>query len=908
MTPPIAVPVDCQSVNFVQRLASFGERLAITTVDEEITYRDLSRRVDAAASELGTSRRLVAQVASNTLESLVWYLAALKSGNPLLLLPVGTNETPSRVIATYDPDVIIGVDGGLTIRREASSHDLHPDLALLLSTSGSTGSPKLVRLSHRNLDSNATAIAEYLQIREDDRAATSLPIGYCYGLSVVNSHLAAGAGLVLTDLSVVDECFWTLFKRAKATTFAGVPYTFDLLDRVSFSQLDLPSLRYVTQAGGCLAAERVRALAELGQGRGWDFFVMYGQTEATARMAYLPPDLAADYPDAIGVAIPGGAFSLMPAEESMSPDVGELVYAGPNVMLGYAEQAADLSLGRVVTELRTGDLARVLDNGLYQVVGRRGRFAKLFGKRIDLQQVEQNLADQGITATCLALTPTPTPSSAVAVERLVVVVAPGSEDAAGLIAIEDAAISAAGVAASAIQVLPIPELPRLVSGKVDAAALRELASVVDHRAGETPRAHEGDRIDRAAVEHGLAIAYGDALNTSDVTAEDSFVSLRGDSMSYVELSIKVEEIFGRLPADWHVQTIRELAGTAVTSTSGDTNSQPPWRRWLRSVETNVILRALAMFLVVGSHVTLFDIRGGAHLLIAIAGFNFARFHLNTAERVTRLRAMVASLRRIVIPSMLWMAFAVLIDSEYSFMNVFFLHNLAMPDSENAAWRYWFVEALVYVMLLTVVVLAVPALHRAEQRWPFGFVLAMLGGALLLRYGVIETASGPKAIYTPGLVLFVFLLGWAIAKARTWPQRVVVLALVAVTLPGYSENTTRVVVVMAGLALLLLLPTVRLPAFAGKTAGLIAAASLYIYLTHWQIYPLFGDAKLLALTGSVGFGIAAWYAVSQAATRYTALRMRGTTGSWKMVACLLTAPALPSVGRPVNRRWSLRHSS
>ena len=138
---------------------------------------------------------------------------------------------------------------------------------------------------------------------------------YCYGLSVINSHLAAGASLLLTDLSVVDACFWDAVRAHRVTTFAGVPYTFDLLDRVGFADMDLPSLRYVTQAGGRLAPARVREYADLGRRRGWDLFVMYGQTEATARMAYLPPDLAATSPSSVGVPIPGGSFSLEPLPE-----------------------------------------------------------------------------------------------------------------------------------------------------------------------------------------------------------------------------------------------------------------------------------------------------------------------------------------------------------------------------------------------------------------------------------------------------------------------------------------------------------------------------------------------------------------------------------------------------------------
>jgi acyl-coenzyme A synthetase/AMP-(fatty) acid ligase len=201
-------------------------------------------------------------------------------------------------------------------------------------------------------------------------------MSYCYGLSVINSHLLRGAGLVLTDLSVVDPCFWELFRDRGATSFAAVPYTFELLERVGFADMDLPSLRYVTQAGGRLDPEKVRSYAEQGRRKGWDLFVMYGQTEATARMAYLPPALSTTAPGAIGVPVPGGEFRIEPIPGLAD---GELVYTGPNVMLGYAQSPADLAAGRTITELRTGDLARKHPTGVYEVVGRRSRFVKIVG-------------------------------------------------------------------------------------------------------------------------------------------------------------------------------------------------------------------------------------------------------------------------------------------------------------------------------------------------------------------------------------------------------------------------------------------------------------------------------------------------------------------------------------------------
>ncbi len=311
---PVLTDAERRTTGFWSRLAAHGDRPALVTPSGVLTYGELADRVADLRERLGTTRRLVLVSGANDVDAVVAYLAALAGGHPAILVPGDNPKNVASVAAAYDPDVLLQ-HGELVELRSGTVHDLHPDLALLLSTSGSTGSPKLVRLSHDNVASNAEAIASYLDIRTDDLAATTLPMHYCYGLSVINSHLAAGASLLLTDLSVVDGCFWDAVRDYGVTSFAGVPYTFDLLDRVGFEKFDLPSLRYVTQAGGRLAPERVRKYAALGRRRGWDLFVMYGQTEATARMAYLPPDLALTSPGSIGVPIPGGSFSLAPLPE-----------------------------------------------------------------------------------------------------------------------------------------------------------------------------------------------------------------------------------------------------------------------------------------------------------------------------------------------------------------------------------------------------------------------------------------------------------------------------------------------------------------------------------------------------------------------------------------------------------------
>ncbi|HEX8003195.1 MAG TPA: AMP-binding protein [Mycobacteriales bacterium] len=817
-------------MTLADRLRAYGAAPALLWADGALTYAELADRVAALADRLGRERRRLVLVAGgNDVATVTAYLACLTARHPVLLAPPGAPL--AALEAAYDPDVTI-LNGLVSERRPGSGHDLHDDLALLLSTSGTTGSPKLVRLSYGNVESNAAAIAGYLGIRPDDRAITTLPMHYCYGLSVLNSHLLAGAAVLLTDLSVVDACFWELLRRHGATTFAGVPYTFDLLDRVGFADMDLPALRYVTQAGGRLAPERVRAYAELGRRRGWDLWVMYGQTEATARMAYLPPPLALTHPGAIGVPVPGGAFEI---------EDGELVYTGPNVMLGYASSPADLALGRKVTRLRTGDLARAGADGVYEVVGRRSRFVKAFGLRIDLDRVEALLRERGVAAAC-----------ADADESLVVAI----EGPAAVADVRDGVARDCGIPPRAVAVHAVAAVPRTPGGKVDYAAVRALGPAAAPFAA--PPADGGGT--------SLRDLYAAVLERPGATEDDSFVSLGGDSLSYVELSLRVEEALGHLPPAWHVTPIRALAAPRPAE---HRRGRP---RRGRTVETSVVLRALAILAVVGTHANLFTFAGGAHVLLAVAGFNFARFHVTAASTAERTRHALRSVARLAVPSAVWIAAVWLLTDSYSVVNVALVNGFVGPPRLGPSWEFWFVECLVWTLLAVTALLRVAG--RWERRAPFAFAVGLVGVGLLARYGLVPVRPGADRLASPQVVFWLFALGWATARATTVPKRLLVTALAVATVPGFFNTTVRDVTVVAGILLLVWVPTVRLPAVLARPAGALASASLYVYLTHWQVFPhLQWRQPALAVAASFGVGLAYWWLATAGLARVRAAAAR-----------------------------------
>ena len=385
----------------------------VSSAGERLTYSDLAQQVDRIVG-FGLERDLCFHLCENSPSSVAGYLGLMRSGVvPLLLDRKTTSELLGGLLSTYTPRYLsvpatmVDDFAGYHVRDEYMSYAmleadeyepcvLHDDLALLLTTSGSTGSPKLVRQSYRNLESNTAAIVEYLAIGPDERAITTLPMNYTYGHSIISSHLLAHATILLTDDSMNMKPFWNFFKQEEATSFGGVPFTYQMLKRVRFFKMDLPSLRYMTQAGGKLPPELHTEFATWAAERGKRFIVMYGQTEATARMGYLPAEKSIEKAGSMGIAIPGGTFTLIDVDGKpiTTPNVtGELVYEGDNVTLGYAQCRDDLAKGDERNgRLETGDMARFDEDGYFYIVGRKKRFLKIFGNRVNLDEVDRLLA------------------------------------------------------------------------------------------------------------------------------------------------------------------------------------------------------------------------------------------------------------------------------------------------------------------------------------------------------------------------------------------------------------------------------------------------------------------------------------------------------------------------------------
>ncbi|MCU4674821.1 non-ribosomal peptide synthetase [Catenovulum sp. 2E275] len=531
----------------------YADNIAVhdVAVNQSVTYAQLNELVNARMRDLGEQRKLIFVEANNNIQSIVDYLACLRGLHVVYLLEKMDDVKTKQLIDLYRPNLLLKADGDI-IEFNREAFELHSDLALLLSTSGSTGTPKFVKLSQQNIQANAASIAEYLKLTAADKALSHLKLHYSYGLSVLNSHLAVGASVILTQHNVISAEFWDDVNSYHATSFAGVPYTFESLLQKNFEITKYPSLRYITQAGGKLEAKLVTEFSNLCKAAEVEFFVMYGQTEAAPRISYLPPELIETHPGCIGRAIPGGTLSLLDENgqtitEKDKP--GELVYQGPNVMMGYAEKPADLALDETPDRLLTGDIACFTDHDLFYIVGRTKRFVKLYGLRINLDEIQSYIK---LTYSQSAVTGTD--------QKVIIALEMANNEQISAQLISDVA-SRYGLPESVFTVRFYSELPLMASGKYDFKQIladdeiKEKPPVWQSLIGKITDILELNQSDWESI---LQL-YRDILNKKDIQPADSFNSLHADSLSFVSLTIELENCLGEeMPKDWQDKTIAEL--------------------------------------------------------------------------------------------------------------------------------------------------------------------------------------------------------------------------------------------------------------------------------------------------------------------------------------------------------------
>jgi acyl-CoA synthetase (AMP-forming)/AMP-acid ligase II len=458
-------------------LLGAGARLVDVAGGRTLAGAELSAEVGKRMDELAALPvGVVFARMSIDLDSVLTYLGAFESGRAIALIdPALDADVLAGLVSRFRPAAVLAASGAAPdgyvvrgddwVRTSADGVQPHPDLAVLLPTSGSTGNPKLVRLSRQAILANADAIAQVLHIDADEVAPTCLPLHYSYGLSVLNSHLVRDATIVIEPSGVLGRGFWDAVNTHGVTSLSGVPYHYEMLRRLKFDPAKYPTLRTLTQAGGKLRDELIAEFNDKMLAVDGRMYVMYGQTEAAPRMTTVPAERLAEKLGSAGPALPGGKFSVRrdDGSETTHPKiVGEVVYRGPNVMMGYADDESGLAKGdEFGGVLATGDLGYLDEEGYLFITGRLKRIGKVFGNRVSLDDLEQAVRTAAVGIDVVAAVP--------AGDKVVLFAEGADKDIC-----KDASRALAErlhLHASGFDVRPIDTVPLLASGKIDYRSL-----------------------------------------------------------------------------------------------------------------------------------------------------------------------------------------------------------------------------------------------------------------------------------------------------------------------------------------------------------------------------------------------------------------------------------------------------
>ena len=376
-----------------------------------MTYKDVCRTIEEFKA-LNLPRSIIFCLCENCAGSLIGYMAFENNKQVPLLLSVGLDEgfrtnlesmytpsyywVPERKIQDIQGEKIYSAYGYVLLKTKYAPYPLNDKLSMLLTTSGSTGSPKLVRHKYGNLEANAENVAKVFSWSTDEVGICDLPMNYTMGLNVINSHLVIGASVLMVKANLMDPDFWEFIKVNEGTSFCGVPFSYEVMRRIGFDKMDLPKLYTLAEGGGKLTDKMFKWVATYAKEHGKRFCATFGTSETSARMAFLDPEMALEKIDSMGKAIPNGELFLIDEVENDDGTVtGELGYRGPNVTMGYALNRDDLMKDdEFCGEYHTGDIAERDAEGFYFIIGRKGRFLKLFGLRVSLDETERILKTQ----------------------------------------------------------------------------------------------------------------------------------------------------------------------------------------------------------------------------------------------------------------------------------------------------------------------------------------------------------------------------------------------------------------------------------------------------------------------------------------------------------------------------------
>ena len=400
-------------MNLFDCIESYDTKIALTSQNETITYKEL---ISCARSLPIKKNELVLLFCNNDIESIVIYVASLIRKSPIYLIDANTSKNfYEKTVINYEPEIIVIAKSKefknknyfkfeffkeyvFYKKKKFKKNIINKNLSILLTTSGTTGTQKLAKISHKNILKNTISIKKYLKINKDHTTITTLPMFYSYGLSVINSHLYSGGKIILSNLSLFDKIFWADLEKFRVNNIATVPFFFDIFKKLKVEKFNFKYLKYITVAGGALDKTNELYFNKLFKKKGVDLIKMYGSTEASPRMSYLNPRYNFSKLGSIGKAIPGGKLHLKDDNDKKiekTDTIGQIIYKGPNIFMGYANSRKDLETDETPKELNTGDLGYYDKQNFFYLVGRKKRFAKIYGHRVNLDEVEKMIKKYG---------------------------------------------------------------------------------------------------------------------------------------------------------------------------------------------------------------------------------------------------------------------------------------------------------------------------------------------------------------------------------------------------------------------------------------------------------------------------------------------------------------------------------
>lgn len=799
-----------------------------------LSYADLDRMAERLRQQIDPAWRLVAVEMAHSAHAVAALIACLRARVPAILLPADTDGELRAIRQRFRPDAVFRRTGErwrFREERERSHLTVHPDLALVLVTSGSTGEGKAVRISRAALGANAGQIAAGLSLDAGDRALLTLPLHYAYGLSVLTSHLLVGASVYLPGRAILEEGFAEAVALAGPTNLPGVPFTFELYERIGLMAQPPQGLRFATVAGGRMDPQGIAAWSRAMAGRNGRFYVMYGASEATARMSLLDATHNPGCETTIGLPVEGGRFEIVDETGAPVPDgtEGEICYCGPNIMMGYAATRKDLCDGPQLHRLMTGDIGLRRPDGLYQITGRKSRFSKIAGIRIGHDALEAAMDSCRL------------PCAVTGDDKALTAYHEQGNSEAYLHALAD--ITRLG--RTRLRVCRVERLPRLPNGKIDYRRLREVSVPVNQRAD-------------------IETLFADCFFPHCVRPADSFASLAGDSLKHVELSLGLEKCLKHIPPGWETMTVERLSRLAAGPVAG---------RPVLGAE--LVIRALAIVMVVVQHATLWPVPGGAAAMTLLLGYAMARFQL-PALAGGDYRTFFRPLVRILVPYYLILAGHAVWWGEIPWASVFLVGNAGLADPVRHTmlpYLYWFVEAFVQLLLLVAGLFAIPSIRRLGASDPFRLGIWFLLAAIALRFlSPLIWDIGNRKLFTLPWILPLAAFGWCAAHASSAARRALLLLLALAAMPvfalqggNWTGSWVKYGFQLGVIALLLHMPLVPVFAWLKRPVLIVAHASFHIYLVHRFVpeilmlpfekqlpEPVF---VLLTVSGGVALGIA-----------------------------------------------------